>query len=670
MKFKPNFYPKRRRGLSTIVGGLIFIVLMTSAFSMLGAVLQSQNDYGDAAKMVANADLAKQQEDFDLTSIFQPVAGFLEIELTNQGQNTAEMFTVVMTNKTDTGEPTRTFEIPNETSFLPVGDETPTNIVSTLNLKMDIPAPAQTEDYDFKVISSLGTIKMLTITCDGTSQICGVVPPPAPPGTASLSAELFLDGPVGINTKISTVIMFVQNTGTVPLEDVYPTQEACLVGTFPTVQELGVPDDIAGDFTGCTLTPAQDPNCGSGPSPGGNNDGLGICLAPGQTAIFKWDGTVVGDIDDILDFCNQIQGQEYDDTVVGPSPAFGTCDALTVIDPNDCDGCGPGGETIILLDDLLVKPSMFLTIPSPFGDAQAAKGIWGINVANPTNTSIEVPRVVLTSTIPGANDNAIMFDDSGGSDCDPISVGSPSLPAISQNWFCNQENVMVWQDYTNPVVLAPYTVQSFIAKVQPGSSSAPNGVAVTMVLSANTFSSIGSFAKTGYQALMLGGSTQNPGITVNTYISPVVNGVADDEIEITRVNIDDETVQSFNVVLADFDLDSNHAIGIGTKLIINVPRDWHTVGVDACVGFDAFGPCDEPTITLHDDGSYQIVATTTELIGNIDDAIDARTVTFHATAPDVEADKMFIMHILANGITDIDNSPVAPLSEVILHVLP
>jgi hypothetical protein len=52
--------------------------------------------------------------------------------------------------------------------------------------------------------------------------------------------------------------------------------------------------------------------------------------------LFKWDGVVEGDIDDVFTFCNQVRGEEYDNTAVGPSPILSTCDTLTVIDPKDC----------------------------------------------------------------------------------------------------------------------------------------------------------------------------------------------------------------------------------------------------------------------------------------------------------------------------------------------
>jgi len=87
---------KKRRGLATIVGALLFVVLIVSMFAVIGLSLDSQTDIVATSRDVSDKLLEKQQEDFVLNSAQQPPGGFLEIELTNLGQNTAEMFTVVM----------------------------------------------------------------------------------------------------------------------------------------------------------------------------------------------------------------------------------------------------------------------------------------------------------------------------------------------------------------------------------------------------------------------------------------------------------------------------------------------------------------------------------------------------------------------------------------------
>ena len=124
MKFK-NFKPlaNKRRGLSSVVGALLFVVLMVATFAVLGVALDSQIDIASTSRDVAAKDLQKQQEKFVLNNVVQLPGGFLQVNMTNQGQNTAEMFTMVLTNKTDPGEPSETYNIPANTSFLTPGNE-------------------------------------------------------------------------------------------------------------------------------------------------------------------------------------------------------------------------------------------------------------------------------------------------------------------------------------------------------------------------------------------------------------------------------------------------------------------------------------------------------------------------------------------------------------------
>jgi len=652
MKLKDFQYsPKKRRGLSTVVGALIFVVLLVSASSMFGLALQTQSEMTQTAKIVANADLKKQQEDFSMdayTDNGNPAV--LTIDVEALGQNPVEIFSLVITEETDINGiyPTTVYDIPADTSFIAPGYTL--DVVSTPPpITLTLPVGAElSKVYGIKVISSLGTIKTDSILCDQTS----CIPAVAAPGEGSLTSTVFLDGPNGVNGKISTVVMFVSNTSEETILDVKPVKGF----TAPLCDDMWTNDDSGETennvdpetVTLCAVTPAEPP----APQ---------IDLGPHQSTIFKWDATINGDIGSTFTFCSSVTGDDGTPPLV---TSLETCDMLTIIDPNDCGGCGPGGEFIILLDDLLIRPSIFLTIPSPFGDAEA-KGIWGINVANPTNTIIEIPRVTLTAFSPGSQDQDIMFDDSGGAYCDPISVGSPAVPAVSQNWACNQENVMVWQDYTTPIILQPYTVQSFLAKVMPGKSGGKNDESTVQVISTTVFSSLGSFGKGNYQSIMFGATDTEPGLLVNVYMSNVLNGSGDNEIEITRMNIDDNSVQNFNIVLAEFSQDTEHKIGIGTELIINVPRGWHTVGVDSWAGFE-----DTPTVTLQADGSYQIVGTTDELIGTLEPGVDARTIQFHATAPDVDVDIMHVMYVLADGLTFPEEGDIGPLSEIVLHVIP
>jgi len=356
MKSKDYQYtPKNRRGLSSIVGALLFVVLMVATFSVLGVALNSQTDIVATSRDVADLGLKQQQEDFIISNIVQPVADDLEVEVLNLGQNPTEIFTLVITEVDDPAGvfPTTTYDIPSSTGYLVPGDDVPTDITSTTPIFLDLAdplaVPPTTElEYEIKVISSLGIIKTLTVICNQfTCNPGGGIP--------GLDAQLFMDGPNGVNSKTSTIIMFVTNNGEVTLTGVGPLLglnagecDNMWQGNIP----VPPPNEIT-DVNPCDL---------DSPTP--------VNLVPGQSAFFKWDGTIFGDVDDEAIFCNQARGF---DPIAIPVDSGIVCDDLTVINPNDCGGaaCFGGGDpgvTIILIDDLLTRPSLFMVIPSPFGE--------------------------------------------------------------------------------------------------------------------------------------------------------------------------------------------------------------------------------------------------------------------------------------------------------------
>jgi hypothetical protein len=679
MKHKDcQFTTKKRRGLSTIVGGLIFVMLMVATFSVLSIALTTQTEIVETSRAVAATELKQQQEKFVFNAAQQLPGGFLEVELTNQGQNVAEMFTMIMTNKTDSGEPTQTIRIPSATSFLLPGDNIPTNVVSSLDLRMADPGAGNRDDYVFKVISSLGTIKKISLSCDGDTGLCGTITPPAV-GPVCLSAQLFLDGPTGINTKTSTVIMFVQNCGIVPLEDVRPV-DPCPSAVFPSIPTFTSHQG----FTGCGLTPPTDALCGSGPAPG-NNDDLGVCLGPGQSVLFKWDGVVEGDVDDEFFFCNQVTGEEYDDTVVPPSPVFpGACDELTIIDPNDCDGCGsggPGGGDEHPLDEkFITRPELFLTIPSPFGlggdggggDAPIIRGLWGANVVNPTDTTMLIHKITITAYPPASNDNnnIIKSKNTNPIECSPqdISPGTGTIPGTeiqeAGDWTCPGANTIMWRNYTSPITLLPKETFPFLVKLEGHSPMNTNFEAI--LVDSTVFTTSGSFGKGNYQS-----TAYSLGMLANVYeTSDPLNPLDLTNIVSSRLNIDSGSVQKFHIVLAEQDVVASSYIKAGSKIIVNVPRAFTLVDVieGETTGIIIAPLGVEPSVVIHPDLTTQIIATITDDIG---DQITAEAVvlTFEATAPVVETKKLMVMYTLGNG-EGPGGVSVGPLSEIILQVVP
>ena len=235
-------------------------------------------------------------------------------------------------------------------------------------------------------------------------------------------------------------------------------------------------------------------------------------------------------------------------------------------------------------------------------------------------------------------------------------------------WDCPRDNIMLWQNVANPLILPANSTQSFMVRVEPsGIKPGPTAANLdALIIQANVYSTFGSFGKAGYQSTMYLEKTP----IVNVYLSDTIDSLTD--FQGNRNNILENITEIFKIVLADLDEDPSTTINIGARLIINVPREWTEVTLISCPGFDAGGPCDEPTVILHGDGSTQIIGTTIVPIG--DATFPARTIEFSTKAPDVKAPRLYIMYVLADGTVTVapptELKTIGPLNEIVLNVDP
>lgn len=56
-----NYFSNSRRGISSIVGALIFTVLMIAGFSALSVAMDLQTDIVNTQRVLSDAELKKQQ---------------------------------------------------------------------------------------------------------------------------------------------------------------------------------------------------------------------------------------------------------------------------------------------------------------------------------------------------------------------------------------------------------------------------------------------------------------------------------------------------------------------------------------------------------------------------------------------------------------------------------
>jgi hypothetical protein len=621
---------------------------MVATFAVLGVALNSQTSIVETNLQVADQELKKSQEDFSI-NVFADSNELITVNVNNLGQNHVEITSLVITNQTQAPDfPTKIHEIPPETALIVSGDEL--NILDTMPLTLTLAqAPTIIETYNMKIISSLGTIRTANIACSQTS--CEVVA-----GSGSVSATMILEGTNGINTHNVVAILFVSNNSDETITGLQPTTGF----SAPFCDDLWTADDSGAiealfteDISPCVVVP-----------------GTTVELGPHETTLFKWTGTLAGDIGSTFDFCSTVSGNDSGGPITSPPIS---CDTLTIINPNECGGCGAGGEggeSVILIDDLLIRPSIFMNIPSPWGMTKGATdtGLWGVNVANPTNSTMTVSKVTIAGIVPGANnlDKIWGISNSHSTGCDggPINVS----PVGSNSWTCPSNNVIMWKNQTDPVSLAPYTMESFNVKLRPGSMAAANTSQEAILIQASVFSSSGSFGKSGYQTTVL----DPQAVIGSVFGSTVENWSNDSEIVTNYSGIQYNSTMKFHIVLADTEEDADNSIDLGSRLIVNVPRKWTEVTVisDESTNFNIGAT----TVTEHGDGSTQIIAPTNTILGDVA-AVEAAILTFTTKAPDPETDALYPMYVLADGFSTNEDSPdsiknfsIGPLSEIILQV--
>lgn len=570
----------------------------------MSLALDAQTDIVTTQRIVSDIEIKKQQEQFGILASTD-VNDHLIVNINNEGQNPIEVSSIWITNKTLPDQPVKRYTINYDDAFVPSGFLS--DVVSSQTLEM-IP-----DTYDIKVVSSFGSIKTVELDMTGG-------------GTSGLRAEMVTDPPDVIIGQNVTIAMLVTNTGTLPVTNV-------------------VPNALGYGSSGTIVPPITSP-----PTPASAD------LDRGESVLFTWDYLVTGDSGDELTFSSGATGD-------GPVITNPVSDISILREPTD--GGSGGGETQIIVEDLLAKPGIFLTFPAPFGESDH-KGVWGINVANPTNRDMKVTKAVISLLSMRAQSTDRMFD---AGDCNTETI-SPPDGSFGNYWSCPSPNQLVWAvPIGTDITIGPYETYSFLAKAEPGTLQGSGTHLEAMVVHASVFTSFGQFGKAGYISSFI---HDGDSPIANVFLKNSAAIANNDNIIGSTNGIASGQVVTFYATLVELDAASGSQIDDGAELVVNVPIGW---------------TLDEPSISAPDfspvvvnhwpDGSSQIIGTldvggaTLGLTGagaNVE-----RTITFDATAPTLTngIPKIYVMHVLASGHTDVANFfPIGPLSESIIEVCP
>jgi len=510
---------------------------MVAGFSVLSLALDAQTDIVTTQRMVSDIEIKKQQEEFGVLASADE-NNILNLNINNKGQNPVEISSIWITNKTLPDQPATRYTINYDDAFIP--SSFTSNVLSTQTLEM-IP-----DIYDIKIISSFGTIKTIEYAH-------GVL------GSLGLRAEMITDPPDVIIGQNVTIAMMVTNTGIDPINDVKPDEP------------LGFSATGSGAFTASSPHTPEFAN-----------------LNGGASVMFTWDYQVTGVSGDALTFSSFATGS-------GDATSNMVSDISILREPTD-GGSGGGEEADILRDDLFGKPQLLMMFPNPVGWDSNDRGVWGVNVVNPTDIPIEVSKVVIVAVSPRATSSDKIFSPDcqkpGNAPRDPITI-SPT----PDFWTCPESNQLQWKNTQNPQVIQPRSVFPFLVSIGTEGIGSTSGEANNIPIHTTVVSSLGQFGKSGYMSTMAEEEVSIPNVFLST--SPGTANLSNLISEIRGIT--EGTSVTFNATIADMDDDISNKIHEDARLIINVPKDWTFTGVTIHAGFET------PTVQTFPDGSSQII---------------------------------------------------------------
>ena len=585
MKFL-NFKNNRQKGISSIVGGIFFLVLMTSGFTVYFIALDTQSQMLATQQIIADSEVAKIQEKFIVAASSSGVNNLLSLQVLNIGNNAVEIADVWIINKTGTEIATR-YDLDYRDVSIPVGHNG--------NILSNTPLYLISDVYDIKVISSIGTIQAVEYDVAGGSNI--------------LSAQMVAipqDVRFGENV---TVTLIITNTGNFDVDQV----------------QANLPLDV--NPSQCQATPNL---IFGGPTN----------LAPSQSTMFFWDCVLDPPIGNIITFIGNATGY-LSGVQVDSNDAT---DSIIVRDFS----AGNFGDELILKDELFGRPELFMIIPNAFGGADAGKGYWGINIANPTNKTMTVSKLSISLLRANTNDNSAIIKNG--------SCGITEISPTDGNWDCPTDNVLTWKNALNPITIQRQSAYPFIVAIPPGDLTTFGYESV--VVSSAVFTSLGAFGKGPYETSI---QEKNPGeVIANVFLQDAAGG---GNIQGVVGNLTSQQTVLFNATLADFSQDPT-AIDQTSQLIVNIPKEWEFNGpVTLQSGFGTI------TSTVFADNSTQIVGI---LSADLDNG--EAWFQFSATAPGNTSGnaKMYIFHVLGNGLSSAATNPylIGPIAETVIQVCP
>lgn len=586
---------KARRGLSTIIGAVFMVIVMIGALNVTLWTMQQQDSVADVVAEKNSASLDRLNERIDISDVRIEDDKF-NLTVANSGGRATELGSLYLVNESASPKEQYRYDLAGT-----VVDSRQS--VSGIGTDASVPFSIDT--------SARYTAKVVTVS--GNSAAMRM----ASPADLDLKMALYVIPPTITTGQDVTLLFAVTNDST----------DSLAYAVTPVVTP------------GLSCTPYPSDNCKTTKTVSAETN---VLIPKGSTYLFKEVYNVRGPIGTIITFTATLLNADPGNFVV----ETGSIQAVNAANI----------ANTFLFARLIQQPEIEAIFPSPFGvpSNASAQGLWGAIVANPTESTMHVRKVVITVFSPRTQSQDQIIRQSGSS-C--ATTPTAILPASGGSWSCPATNTLVWAASGSALSISPHSAQPFLVAI--GGPSLPNGGGdlQSYQINYNVFTDYGQFAKTGYDGAM----RTNSGAIANVFLSSVA-GNKDTANMLGMVTVTQGNTVTVKASIADLDSDTGTKIDSGTKLVIDIPQDFTGVDVTSSIGFNS--PCEPNPFS---DGSTQISCSLSADLTGASGAA-ARTIEFTMTAPSVDKDKLYVLYLLADGTSNNGAFIVGPVSEYVIRV--
>ena len=163
-------FSESHRGVSTVIGGFFFLILMISAFGGILVWMQIQSDSIDTQIEISQAYVEKSREDFSITPAISGATNDLIVNIENNGNTPLEITDIWITDLANPPSSSQLVQVLYDDRFVPPHSNI--NVLSSQSIQL------ATGTYDVKAVSLRGNIMrseldLISNTVETTDSIIG-----------------------------------------------------------------------------------------------------------------------------------------------------------------------------------------------------------------------------------------------------------------------------------------------------------------------------------------------------------------------------------------------------------------------------------------------------------------------------------------------------------------